>query len=102
MRGDCGQQVAMYTYDSVSSSCVRFMYSGCDGNANRFETRAMCEVACERYMIAYEQTTPHHMDTGEYTTPYQADTGYGTTHGYLQSNCKPTACILLKQFHYLL
>ena len=69
MRGDCGQQVAMYTYDSVSSSCVRFMYSGCDGNANRFETRAMCEVACERYMIAYEQTTPHHMDTGEYTTP---------------------------------
>ena len=86
MRGDCGQQVAMYTYDSVSSSCVRFMYSGCHGNANRFETRAMCEVACERYMIAYEQTTPHHMDTGEYTTPYQADTGYGTTHRYLRSN----------------
>lgn len=56
--GDCVEQVAMYTYDSVSSKCVRFMYSGCGGNANRYETRAMCEVACERYMIGYDQTTP--------------------------------------------
>lgn len=50
--GECKEQVAMYRYDSNTAKCVRFMYSGCGGNANRFETRAMCEVACQRYMAS--------------------------------------------------
>ena len=60
VKGTCGQQVDMYRYDLESSQCVRFTYSGCGGNANRFETRAMCEIACHRYMAKPEQrdTTP--------------------------------------------
>lgn len=44
----------MYRYDVQSSRCVKFTYSGCGGNANRFETRAMCEVACQRYMTSQQ------------------------------------------------
>ncbi|XP_067941385.1 papilin-like isoform X1 [Watersipora subatra] len=55
--GQCYDQIPMYRYDVATSECVRFTYSGCGGNANQFETRAMCEIACLRYMRGSEETT---------------------------------------------
>ena len=34
-------------YNSTSQRCESFTYGGCEGNANQFETRELCENACQ-------------------------------------------------------
>ncbi|KAL6743899.1 hypothetical protein Aduo_016887 [Ancylostoma duodenale] len=49
IRGDfCSgaQQRQMFYYDSVQKVCQPFMYNGCNGNGNRFETAAECKQIC--------------------------------------------------------
>uniref|UniRef100_A0A131XKU9 BPTI/Kunitz inhibitor domain-containing protein n=1 Tax=Hyalomma excavatum TaxID=257692 RepID=A0A131XKU9_9ACAR len=36
----------MYYYDPKNQSCELFVYSGCEGNENRFEDMRECEVTC--------------------------------------------------------
>ena len=38
--------VLQWTFDG--RSCVRFIYGGCNGNANRFTSRSACRWACEQ------------------------------------------------------
>ena len=33
-------------YDASSGTCVQFVYAGCGGNENRFETEVDCRAAC--------------------------------------------------------
>jgi len=35
-----------YFYNSQTSACERFKYSGCHGNQNRFATEAECKTFC--------------------------------------------------------
>ncbi|XP_053651693.1 boophilin-H2-like [Cherax quadricarinatus] len=45
--GTCsGQQEAWY-YSRDEHRCIFFVYSGCGGNANRFESRSSCEEHCQ-------------------------------------------------------
>ncbi|KAK6181008.1 hypothetical protein SNE40_008957 [Patella caerulea] len=45
--GSCSSRLyARYGYDPKQQGCVRFFYSGCDGNHNRFTTRNACNAAC--------------------------------------------------------
>ncbi|XP_012503280.1 PREDICTED: tissue factor pathway inhibitor 2 [Propithecus coquereli] len=46
--GPCRAQVPSYYYDRYTQSCRQFMYGGCEGNANNFETWEACEEACWR------------------------------------------------------
>ena len=39
--------VTRYYYDMRTSSCKAFVYSGCDGNANNFESLNDCESRCQ-------------------------------------------------------
>ena len=35
-----------YYFDKYENRCQQFIYSGCGGNDNNFETRAECERSC--------------------------------------------------------
>lgn len=44
--GMCLAYVPAYFYNTQSGQCENFVYGGCQGNANRFETRFACEQRC--------------------------------------------------------
>ncbi|XP_043274071.1 papilin [Venturia canescens] len=47
--GPCDGDVTAYYYDPTSKSCQAFIYGGCKGNANRFQTEEQCERLCGRF-----------------------------------------------------
>ncbi|XP_060551671.1 uncharacterized protein DDB_G0274171-like [Ruditapes philippinarum] len=42
----CLAYIPSYGFNTKTCRCEKFMYSGCGGNANRFETLAQCEQQC--------------------------------------------------------
>ena len=46
---DNREPVAAWYYDEYTGKCTAFAYSGCDGNANRFDTEEQCERQCGQF-----------------------------------------------------
>uniref|UniRef100_A0A8C5MQ53 BPTI/Kunitz inhibitor domain-containing protein n=1 Tax=Leptobrachium leishanense TaxID=445787 RepID=A0A8C5MQ53_9ANUR len=44
--GQCRIFAVKWYYDEDSNGCLRFWYSGCGGNQNRFETEDKCKETC--------------------------------------------------------
>ncbi|KAK6970452.1 Kunitz-type serine protease inhibitor 4 protein, partial [Biomphalaria glabrata] len=44
--GPCFGYFPRYFFNSKSGSCEQFIYGGCQGNANRFETQEACIQLC--------------------------------------------------------
>lgn len=44
--GSCKGYFPRWFYNTTSNRCEVFIYGGCNGNQNRFETREKCENAC--------------------------------------------------------
>ncbi|EZA55259.1 hypothetical protein DMN91_004651 [Ooceraea biroi] len=44
--GLCKGHFRKYAWDAVSGKCVEFLYGGCFGNANNFQTKEECEQMC--------------------------------------------------------
>ncbi|KAB5543340.1 hypothetical protein PHYPO_G00077930 [Pangasianodon hypophthalmus] len=44
--GSCFARQLRYYYDSEEKACRLFLYGGCQGNGNRFETKEDCESMC--------------------------------------------------------
>uniref|UniRef100_A0A914BUD1 BPTI/Kunitz inhibitor domain-containing protein n=1 Tax=Acrobeloides nanus TaxID=290746 RepID=A0A914BUD1_9BILA len=44
--GRCRGHIVRYYYDEKSGKCEQFIYGGCDGNHNNFETLKQCREAC--------------------------------------------------------
>ncbi|XP_062956893.1 tissue factor pathway inhibitor 2 [Cynocephalus volans] len=44
--GPCRARFTNYYYDRYTQSCRQFIYGGCMGNANNFESWEACEEAC--------------------------------------------------------
>ncbi|XP_030152561.1 LOW QUALITY PROTEIN: tissue factor pathway inhibitor 2, partial [Lynx canadensis] len=47
-RRACRARIPSYYYDRYTQSCRKFMYGGCEGNDNNFETWEACDEACWR------------------------------------------------------
>ncbi|XP_011694057.1 PREDICTED: kunitz-type protease inhibitor AFAPI-I-like [Wasmannia auropunctata] len=45
-KGSCRAYITRYAYNSASGKCERFIYTGCDENANNFKSMAQCEETC--------------------------------------------------------
>ncbi|XP_011689368.1 PREDICTED: papilin isoform X5 [Wasmannia auropunctata] len=47
--GDCNDSITAYYYDAQRQTCQAFIYGGCGGNANRFQTEEQCERLCGKF-----------------------------------------------------
>ncbi|KAI6206638.1 hypothetical protein M3Y94_00935300 [Aphelenchoides besseyi] len=50
--GNCNQPQTRFYYDSESQACLPFVFAGCNGSLNNFET----ETACSKFCIGVGQT----------------------------------------------
>ena len=46
-QGDCHAAIPMYYFNKNTGRCEQFVYGGCGGNKNRFETKIECEKICQ-------------------------------------------------------
>lgn len=44
--GPCEAAIPRYAFDAQQGRCVQFVYGGCGGNSNSFESMAECVAAC--------------------------------------------------------
>lgn len=45
-KGNCKAMIFRYYYNSDTQKCGEFIYGGCGGNENNFETLDECEYRC--------------------------------------------------------
>ncbi|XP_017046545.1 kappaPI-stichotoxin-Shd2a [Drosophila ficusphila] len=81
--GPCNGHFRMFAYDFTNNGCVMFIYGGCGGNPNRFQTKEECRIACnapadpeddvitstEKYEFTLEQKELHNNPTEPSVTP---------------------------------
>ena len=53
-----------YFYNASALECQRFIYGGCDGNSNNFESMELCEDECERPLSPGKPWPPEGMEKG--------------------------------------
>ena len=44
--GPCDAALPRYAYNPITDVCEQFVYGGCEGNDNNFETQTECETTC--------------------------------------------------------
>ncbi|XP_070527125.1 papilin isoform X2 [Cardiocondyla obscurior] len=47
--GNCDNSITAYYYDAQHQLCQAFIYGGCGGNANKFQTEEQCERLCGKF-----------------------------------------------------
>ncbi|KAK8779762.1 hypothetical protein V5799_018897, partial [Amblyomma americanum] len=45
--GPCFGYFPRYYFDKENRTCQQFIYGGCQGNGNNFETKELCEYSCD-------------------------------------------------------
>ena len=52
--GPCRGYFPKYYYDKDSNTCELFIYGGCGGNGNRFDTMQECQEQCGKIQIIFQ------------------------------------------------
>ena len=48
--GSCSSAIERYFFSSLSATCEAFLYSGCEGNGNSFDTLEECDKSCDKHI----------------------------------------------------
>ncbi|KAK2191742.1 hypothetical protein NP493_46g01054 [Ridgeia piscesae] len=48
--GSCSSAIQRYFFNTDSATCEQFLYSGCGGNGNSFDTLEECEKSCDKHL----------------------------------------------------
>ncbi|PZC74553.1 hypothetical protein B5X24_HaOG207687 [Helicoverpa armigera] len=69
--GNCFSYIPQWYYDTLRDQCLQFVYTGCSGNDNRFETKSDCESRCKRPTLTTTTTVapPQQTEESECKTP---------------------------------
>ncbi|KAH7973024.1 hypothetical protein HPB52_020573 [Rhipicephalus sanguineus] len=59
--GPCRAHVPRYYYNTTTDTCEKFVYGGCQGNANNFETLKQCETRCAGNSTVEDQSWKKHI-----------------------------------------
>jgi tissue factor pathway inhibitor len=46
VKGPCKAKLTRHFYNTATGNCEEFIYGGCNGNKNNFETIEECQKAC--------------------------------------------------------
>ena len=46
IEGPCKALIRSFYFDKYEGKCKKFIFGGCDGNENNFESMAECEKIC--------------------------------------------------------
>lgn len=60
--GNCHASILSFFFDTQTGKCTSFVYSGCGGNANNFQSYHQCDFKCNRLEQA-PLTLPHLADS---------------------------------------
>lgn len=55
LKGDCDGNETKWYFDAANERCSQFVYGGCYGNANNFESAAECEDRCRTADVHRQQ-----------------------------------------------
>ena len=55
--GDCDGIFPRYSFNSDSGQCEQFIFGGCGGNDNNFETIEQCQQTCKYRTVLFCQST---------------------------------------------
>ncbi|XP_076588584.1 inter-alpha-trypsin inhibitor [Chaetodon auriga] len=61
--GKCKNRLLRFYYDSVNDKCIKFYWSGCNGNGNRFPNRDSCLAICTGIHNDGDKTEEEEPDT---------------------------------------
>lgn len=51
MSGPCQSSSARYYYNREKKECQQFLYGGCNGNANNYNTMDKCQSTCTKETV---------------------------------------------------
>ncbi|KAL4238992.1 hypothetical protein ACF0H5_003696 [Mactra antiquata] len=84
--GNCLAYIRNWRYDSLTGKCVQFIYGGCGGNDNNFQTEEECERFCNRQVVCQKFEDPE-IGCLAYMRRWRYDPESGNCENFIYGGC---------------